>query len=157
MRLYSVLDEISFTQKIIQTLSTILPRTRFALLLIGVLFYIYSIVGVELFCFMRYNQEIDGTNQSYDDFPSAFFTLIKFSTLEAPIDQIRDAIQTSQPNFVCFEISSHEEFERYGQNGCGKPFLASLFFFSFHFILNVFLMSVFIGIIIDGYTETKEL
>ena len=73
------------------------------------------------------------------------------------MDQIRDAIQISQPNFICFEISSYEEFERYGQNGCGKPFLAGLFFFSFHFILNIFLVSIFIGIIVDGYTETKKL
>ena len=76
-----MLDEILFTQKAIQTLFTILPRTRFALLLIGVLFFIYSIVGVELFCFMRYNEEIDGLNQSYDDFLSALSALIKFSTL----------------------------------------------------------------------------
>ena len=106
-----MLDDIPFTRKIIQTISVILPRTRFVLFLIGALFFIYSILGMELFSFLRYNEEIDGFNQNYDDFLSAFFALIKFSTLESPINQIQDGIQTSQPNFVCFEISSYEEFE----------------------------------------------
>ena len=65
MCLNSVLDEIPYTQKIVQTLSIILPRTRFVLLLIAVLFFVSSIVGMELFCFLRYNKEIDGFNQSY--------------------------------------------------------------------------------------------
>ena len=102
-----MLDQIPSTQKIVQTLSVILPRTRFVLLLITMLFFIYSIVGMELFCFLRHSKEIDGFNQSYEDFASALFSLIKFSTLEWPIDQIRDAMRTSQPNFVCFEISTY--------------------------------------------------
>ena len=102
-----MLNEIPLTQKVTQTLSSILPRTRFVLLLIAVLLFVYSILGMELFCFLRYNEELDGFNQNYDDFLSALFTLIKFSTLESPINQIRDGIQTSQPNFVCFEISSY--------------------------------------------------
>ena len=152
-----MLDDIPFTRKIIQTISVILPRTRFVLFLIGALFFIYSILGMELFSFLRYNEEIDGFNQNYNDFLSAFFALIKFSTFESPINQIQDGIQTSQPNFVCFEIASYEEFEKYGQNGCGSPFLAGFFFISFHFILNVFLMSIFIGTIVDGYAEIKQM
>lgn len=76
-----MLDEIPFAQKIIQTLSIILPRTRFVLLLIGVFFFIYAITGMELFCFLKHNVEIDGFFQSYEDFISAFFTLLKFSIL----------------------------------------------------------------------------
>ena len=60
-----MLDEIPYTHKITQTLSIILPRTRFVLLLIAAVFFVYSIVGVELFCFLRHSQEIDGFNQSY--------------------------------------------------------------------------------------------
>ena len=141
----------------VQTLSIILPRTRFVLLLIGVFFFVFSIVGMELFCFLRPNQEIDGINQSYEDFFSALSALLKFSIMEAPIEQIKDAMQTSQPNFVCFEISSYEEFEKYGQNGCGRPLLAALFFIVFHSILNFLLIPIFIATIVDGYAETKEL
>lgn len=60
-----MLDEIPFTQKMLQTLSAILPRTRFVLLLACVLFFVYTIAGVEMFSFLRHNQEIDGINQSY--------------------------------------------------------------------------------------------
>ena len=102
-----MLDEIPFTKRIIQTLSIILPRTRFFLLLVGALFYIYAILGVELFCFLRNGNEIDGFNQSYSDFISALLSLVKFSILESPIDQIKDAMQTSKPNFICFEITTY--------------------------------------------------
>ena len=66
-------------------------------------------------------------------------------------------MQASQPNFICFEISSYQEFEEYGQNGCGQPILARLFFLSFNFALNMLLTPILIGIIVDGYVETKEL
>ena len=151
------MDEIPFTQKILQTLSLILPRTRFVLLLVGVWLFMYAIVGVELFCFLRHNQEIDGVNQSYEDFFSALSALLKFSILESPVDQLKDAMQTSQPNFVCFEIPSYEEFEKYGQNGCGQPILAIIFFTTFNFTLNMFLMPIFIGVIVDGYLDMKNL
>ena len=83
--------------------------------------------------------------------------MLKFAILESPLDQIRDTVQTSQPNFICFEISSYEDFEKYGQNGCGQPLLAKIFFLVSNFALNILLIPILVGTIVDGYAETKEL
>lgn len=62
---------------------------------------------MELFSFLRFSVELDQHNQNYTNFGSALFALIKFSTMESPIQQIIDAAQTTGPNFVCQEISSY--------------------------------------------------
>lgn len=55
--------------------------------------FIYSIIGMELFAFLKPSTEIDEFNQNYTEFFSAIFALIKFSTMESPINQISDAAQ----------------------------------------------------------------
>ena len=76
--------------------------------------------------------------------------------MESPIDQIRDAAQTLQPNFICQEISNYEEFLIYGQNGCGSPVAAYIFFLSFHVFYSLLLMSAFIALIVDTYSDLKK-
>ena len=66
-------------------------------------------------------------------------------------------MQTSQPNFICFPICSYCEYEQYGQNGCGQPVFARIFFLSFNFAFNMLLIPILVSIIVDGYVETKEL
>ena len=84
------------------SIATILPRTSNILLIICITLFIYAIIGMELFSYLRPSTELDEYNQNYTDFGSALFALIKFSTMESPIQQIIDAAQTNQPNFVCF-------------------------------------------------------
>ena len=81
---------------------------------------------------------------------------MKFSTMESPIEQIKDASQTMQPNFICHEINNYEEFLLYGQNGCGNPIIASFFFLSFHILYSFFLMPILIALIVDAYGDIKK-
>ena len=111
---------------------------------------------MELFCFLKHNNEIDAFNQNYESFVNALFALIKFSTMESPIEQIKDTSQIFQPNFVCFQITSYEEFQTYGQNGCGHPLLSFLFFGSFHFLFSMFLFPTLIALIVDAYSDIKK-
>ena len=119
-------------------------------------FFIYSIFGMELFCFLRHNNEIDAYNQNYESFINAFLSLVKFSTMESPIEQIKDTSQTLQPNFVCFTVTNYEEFQVYGQNGCGHPILSFVFFGSFHFMFSMFLFPALIALIVDAYSDIKK-
>ena len=73
-----MLNELVITEKIIGTLAVILPRTINVFFLVLVLFFIYSVVGVELFCFLKQG---DDSEQDYQDFISAFVSLLEFSTL----------------------------------------------------------------------------
>lgn len=60
---------------------TVLPQTSNIALIILVTLFIYAIIGMELFAFLRPSDELDVFNQNYTDFPSALFALIKFSTM----------------------------------------------------------------------------
>ena len=151
-----MLDQFPFAQKVFQTIFSILPRTLNLLMILAITLFIYSVVGMELFCFLKHNNEIDGFNQNYESFTNALLALIKFSTMESPIEQIKDTSQTFQPNFVCFQITEYEQFQTYGQNGCGHPLLSFLFFGSFHFLFSMFLFPTLIALIVDAYSDIKK-
>lgn len=78
-----------------------LPQTTNIALIIVVTLFIYAIIGMELFAFLRPSAELDSFNQNYTNFSSALFALIKFSTMESPIAQMSDAAQHLSPNFIC--------------------------------------------------------
>ena len=78
------------------------------MMILAITLFIYSIIGMEMFCFLKHNHEIDAFNQNYESFVNALLALIKFSTMESPIEQIKDTSQTFQPNFVCFSITNYE-------------------------------------------------
>lgn len=140
----------------LNSLVTVLPQTTNIALIIFVTLFIYAIIGMELFSFLRPNIELDTFNQNYTNFSSALFALIKFSTMESPIQQISDAAQTLSPNFVCVDIYSYESYQMYGQNGCGNKFMSYLFFLSFHIFYSLLLMSTLMAVIVDSYCEVKK-
>ena len=77
--------------------------------------------------------------------------------MESPIEQIKDASRILQPNFICVDISTYEEFQKYGQNGCGRGLLADAFFLSFHYLFSLFVIPVFIALIVDSYADLRRL
>ena len=51
-----VLDKIPFAQKTLDNIFTILSRSINFIIINVVVFYIYSIIGVNLFCFLKHSQ-----------------------------------------------------------------------------------------------------
>ena len=49
-----MLDEIPLTHKMLNTLLTVIPHTLNAFLVLVVLLVIFSVLGVELFCFLKH-------------------------------------------------------------------------------------------------------
>ena len=145
-----------FAQKVFQTIFSIFPRILNLLMILAITLFIYSALGMEMFCFLKNNNELDFFNQNYASFINSLFALLKFSTMEEPIEQIKDTSQTLQPNFVCSQITSYEEFQTYGQDGCGNPLLSSLFFSTFHFLFGMFLFPTLIALIVDAYAEVRK-
>ena len=107
---------------------------------------------MELFSYLKFSTELDAYDQNYTDFGSALFALIKFSTMESPIQQIIDAAQTCSPNSICMEIFTYDEFLLYGQNGCGSKISSYIFFISFHIFYSLVLMSTLMAVIVDSYS-----
>ena len=76
--------------------------------------------------------------------------------MESPIAQISDAAQSLSPNFICQNIYSYDEFQQYGQMGCGNNYMSYTFFLSFHIFYSLLLMSTLMAVIVDSYSEVKR-
>ncbi len=113
--------------------------------------FIYTCIGMEIFGYLKPGKELNDFDENYVDFGNALFSLIKFSTWEEPINQIRDGIQQMTSNSVCFQVNDYASFLSYGQNGCGNTPLALAFFITFHIIYSLILMPTLMGIIFDSY------
>ena len=79
---YVVLDQVPFAQKVFQTIFSIFPRILNLLMILAITLFIYSDLGMEMFCFLKNNNELDFFNQNYAFFINSLFALLKFSTME---------------------------------------------------------------------------
>ena len=79
---YVVLDQVPFAQKVFQTIFSIFPRILNLLMILAITLFIYSALGMEMFCFLKNNNELDFFNQNYASFINSLFALLKFSTME---------------------------------------------------------------------------
>ena len=76
--------------------------------------------------------------------------------MESPIEQIVQASQTLNPKFICFDIQNYEDFQKYGQNGCGNPISSNFFFLNFHMVYTLMIMPTFFGFIANAYSEVRK-
>ncbi len=96
-----MLNEVEFTRKLFASLLEVIPKIYSCVIVMVCVLLIYSVVGMELFSFLKYGQELNEFDQNYTDFFSSMYSLVKFSLLENPIYQIEDAGSTFRPDFIC--------------------------------------------------------
>lgn len=58
-----------------------IPRTFNIFLLIATIIFLYAVIGMELFAFLRDGSEINSFDQNYQNLGLAIFSLVKFSIL----------------------------------------------------------------------------
>ena len=112
--------EFEFVKKMMNSLISVLPQTTNLIIIILCTLFIYTIVGMELFSYLKTNTELNSYDQNYHNFETALWSLLKFSLMQNPIDQLSDAAQEFGPNFVCHYLISYADFAQYGQMGCGS-------------------------------------
>jgi hypothetical protein len=76
-----VINDIKFVKKMTSSLIRVLPQTKNMLLIILAVLYIYTIIGMELFSYLKFNTELNSFDQNYTTFSQALYSLIKFSTM----------------------------------------------------------------------------
>jgi len=145
------MNDIDFVRKMINSLVSIFPQTSNIWLLIFVTLVSYGVIGVYFFGYLKISPELNEFDQNYTNLPSAIYALIKFSTLESPILQIIESTATMQPNSVCFDLYSYNDFVEHGRMGCGSP-VGYVFFLSFHVVYSLILLSTLLAIIVDAYS-----
>ena len=137
-------------------MQTIVPQAFPNIITMIIFLLMYTFLGIELFGYLKPNTELNEFDQHYRNFFAALFSLIKFSTWEAPIDQISNASQQMAPNNICFEINSYEDYVKYGQNGCGSSIKAYLFFFTFHIFYSMIMISSLTANIFSSFCDVKK-
>lgn len=143
-------------RKTLKFMQIIMPHAICNMIPMVAILLLYTYLGIELFPYLRPNSELNDYDQNYTTFFKGFFSLIKFSTWEAPIDQIANAAQPMTSNFICFEIDSYGDYLRHGRYGCGSQLKSYLFFFSFHIIYSMIMLSSLLANIFNSYCEVKK-
>jgi voltage-dependent calcium channel L type alpha-1D len=158
-RITRVIRLMNGTEKINQLLNTLvltLPGLGNIAALLFLLFFIYGVMGVQLFAKIAYHGSYN-SNCNFRDFGTALLSLLRFSTGEAWNDFMYDA---SQHTTHCVPNPSYDPdycgFSNHigclPLNGCGS-FSIFPYMISFTIIITVVFINLFVGVILEGFSS----
>ena len=165
LRMFKIVQFFNFAKSFYNCTIKIFPEAIMTFLLVIILLLIYAIIGVDLFCYLKPQNDVDGERIGFHSVGMAFVTLTKIVTFEEWYKIIADCVRHIQPNFVCLEIKSYEDYEKYGKqifflnklifkglNGCGD-YLGYAYFFSLVLIVALLILNLFVPIMIHFSEE----
>lgn len=115
LRMFKIVQFFNFAKSFYNCTIKIFPEAIMTFLLVIILLLIYAIIGVDLFCYLKPQKDVDGERIGFHSVGKAFVTLTKIVTFEEWYKIIADCVRHIQPNFVCSEIKSYEDYEKYGK------------------------------------------
>jgi hypothetical protein len=148
LKLYSYIQNSSVIWDI---LSLSMPYLINTFLILSVIFYIYTIIGMNLFPYIKRREGITN-NTNFSHFGLAVYTLISISTGENWNAVLEDCLKQSRSNDVCLNIWNYNDFEKNGKEyyGCGTN-IAYFYFISFIMIFAYTLLNLLAGMIIETF------
>ena len=151
-RIYRIFKRIQSVKQIYDTLFHVLPTLLNMLLLIILILYMYAIVGMDIFSYLKPQSVLDGIDMHFRSFPISFFTLIRVASSESWFLIFSDAVRQIQSNFVCVRVTSYYDYQNYGLNDCGS-YLAYPYFLSFHILFSLVILNLFVAIVLTQYDD----
>ena len=106
---------------IFNTFLITLPSLGSIGLLLLLILFIYTILGVEMFSMLRRQNTIDEW-ANFEGFTESFFTLIRVATGEGWNFVMDDMLRQQQSNFICVKMTKYADYAALGRMGCGNPF-----------------------------------
>ena len=107
VRVLRLVKKAKSLRMMFQTFITTLPDLANIGGLLGIILFIFAVTGMNLFPFVK-RHSVGITNHcNFSSFMMSFFTLFKSSTGEDWNLVQADLARTTQPNDVCFDISSY--------------------------------------------------
>lgn len=82
-----------------------------SLLMLGL--FIFSIIAMNNFAYLKDGNEIDN-NANFRNFANSFFTLLRVSTGENWDGILEDSVAYPRPDFVCYQINNYYDYVKYG-------------------------------------------
>lgn len=116
MRLFTKADLL---RAIFNTFVITLPSILNIGLLLLLVLFIYTILGMELFAYTQLQNYINN-DVNYTTFGKSILTLFRSATGEGWNFIMDDMLRTIQPNYICNDVTDWETYNIYGQTGCGR-------------------------------------
>ncbi len=141
LRLLRLLTMLPKLQLIVGALLKSIPSIGYVSLLLGLHFYIYSVLGVFLF----------GSNDSihFGSLGKSMLTLFQVLTLEGWADIMRTQI------YGCAQFG-YDNFRDLCTSSTSAPISASIYFVSFIIVGTMIILNLFIGVIMNGMQELEK-
>ena len=114
LRVFRVIKNIRFLKKMFITLRFVVPETINLLILLLIIFLIYSIIGRDLFCYLKPQAIVGSENIHFKNAFYALLTLFRGATGESWYLFYSDCKRKIEPNFICVDIKSYNDFKKYG-------------------------------------------
>lgn len=113
---YQIVKKFNLVQRLFHTIFLILPSLSNILSLMLLILYIYAIIGMVLFCYIKEQKNLNGVDVDFKTFFRACHSLIRVMSAEMWFLVVSDVTRERAPNFVCFEINDYEDYAKYGRN-----------------------------------------
>ncbi|KAK2156437.1 hypothetical protein LSH36_213g02000 [Paralvinella palmiformis] len=144
MRLVKLLSRGEGIRTLLWTFIKSFQALPYVALLIVMLFFIYAVIGMQVFGKIAAN---DGTqitrNNNFQSFPHAVMVLFRSATGEAWQDIMMDC--TNRPEVMCDENSDEGP-----DKNCGTSF-AFPYFISFYILCSFLIINLFVAVIMDNF------
>uniref|UniRef100_A0A336MGI3 Voltage-dependent L-type calcium channel subunit alpha n=1 Tax=Culicoides sonorensis TaxID=179676 RepID=A0A336MGI3_CULSO len=145
MRLVKLLSKGEGIRTLLWTFIKSFQALPYVALLIVMLFFIYAVIGMQVFGKIALNDDTSITrNNNFQSFPQAVLVLFRSATGEAWQDIMMD----------CAPIEGVVQCDRrsddYGQPTCGNV-LAYPYFISFYVLCSFLIINLFVAVIMDNF------
>lgn len=148
------------TEKINQLLNTLLltlPGLGNISALLFLLFFIYAVMGVQLFAKIQYSGSLS-RHTNFRSFGTALLSLLRFSTGETWDGFMYDASRHSDdcvmnPSYNSSYCGFNDHIGCLPLNGCGSISIFP-YMISFTIIISVVFINLFIGVILEGFSSS---
>ncbi|OQW48530.1 MAG: hypothetical protein A4S09_04765 [Proteobacteria bacterium SG_bin7] len=141
LRIFRLVTALPKLQIIISALFKSIPSMGYVVVLLGMHFYMFGVLGSFLF---SNNDPIH-----FGSLGKSFLTLFQVLTLEGWVDVMRIQI------YGCADFG-YESFPDLCTASQRQPFAAALFFISFIIIGTMFILNLLIGAVVNGMSESQR-
>lgn len=158
LRVLKVFFSFSSSQLILEILGLSFKHLLNTMIVLVVIFYVYSIIGHNLFPYLKQRATGISGNSNFSSLPLSMFTLLSVSTGENISKFLSDSVRANMSSDVCLSIRTFSEFESYGSRfmGCGSE-AGYWYFLSFIVIFTYTLLNLFTGIVIQIFQLRAKL
>jgi len=140
---------------ILETLIATVPQLANILLLLTLVYSMFSVVAVQGFSTTKYGTRLSHT-ANFADFPAAMLTVIQLVTGDEWQDIMLDCQVVPPACTLLFDKSVYgwEEWglPEYEFGDCGQSTMAPIFFITFTLVCSNIMLNLFIGMILDNFS-----